>query len=268
MATSDNAIVFGVFRDRALAKQAIDELRHAGFRDDEIRLVGGTTGTGGLLNHVASTITGHDPNEGQFPEDIESKGVPSDEVNYYRHEVEAGRTVVVVESYGHQQEARTILYHHGAYDASNQASQATNERIIPVREEELHVQKQLVETGEVIVRKEIITEEKTFTVPVTREELVIERFPGSTQSSDLSSYEDEDLSEALIDGGTLRIVLREERVHVEKQTVVKEEIFISKRQIQETQHIEETLRKEEAHIERVGDVNIHGAEAEEVPREV
>ena len=224
MATSDNAIVFGVFRDRALAKQTIDELRHAGFRDDEMRLMGETAGSGGLLNHLAGTFVGHDTSDGQLSEDLISKGVPPDEVNYYQHQVEAGRIVVVVESYGHQEEARKILYRHGAYDASNLASQATGDRIIPVREEELSVHKQLVETGEILVHKEAITEEKTITVPVSREELVIERRPASTQTPDLSLNEGEKLSEALSDGGMLRIVLREEHVHVEKQTVVKEEI--------------------------------------------
>jgi uncharacterized protein (TIGR02271 family) len=66
----------------------------------------------------------------------------------------------------------------------------------------------------------------------------------------------------------LRIVLREEQVRVEKQTVVKEEILISKRQVQETKHIDETLRREEAHIEHVGDVKIQGTEVEEAQREV
>ena len=267
MATSDNAIVFGVFRDRALAKQAIDELRHAGFRDDEMRLMGETAGTGSLLNHLASTFVGHDASDGQLSEDLINKGVSPDEVNYYQHQVEAGRIVVVVESYGHQEEARTILYRHGAYDASNLASQGTGDRIIPVREEELSVHKQLVETGEIIIHKEVITEDKTITVPVSREELVIERRPASTQASDPTLNEGEKLSEALSDGEMLRIVLHEEQVHVEKQTVVKEEILISKRQVQETKHIEETLRREEAHIERVGDVNIQGAEVEEAPQE-
>lgn len=268
MSGSENAIVFGVFRDRSLAKRAIDELRHVGFRNDEIRLVGETAGTGGLLNHVASTIAGYDADNGQFPQDLTSKGVPIDEVNYYQHEVEVGHIVVIVESYGHYQEARSILYRFGAYDASNLTSQALDDRVIPVREEQLRVHKQNVETGEIIVRKEIITEQKTITVPVTREELVIERRPGSTQISDPLLNADEKLSEALSDGGMLRIVLREEQVSVEKQTVVKEEIFISKKQIQETKHIEETLRHEEAHIERVGDVNIQGAKVEEVSREV
>lgn len=70
--------------------------------------------------------------------------------------------------------------------------------------------------------------------------------------------------EVLRDGETLRIVLYEEQVRVEKQTVVKEEIFISKRQIQETTHVEETVRREEAHVERVGTVNVQGSRVEEV----
>jgi len=266
MATSDNAIVFGVFRDRTLARRAIDALRHAGFRDDEIRLAGEAGGSGGLLDHLASTLVGHHTTDGNFPDELVSKGIPEDEADYYQHEVEAGHAIVVVESYGHQQEARDILYRFGAYDISNRAAQSEGDRIIPVREEQLQVHKQVVPSGEIIVRKEIITEEKTITIPVTREELVIERRSGSAQLTDQTLREDETLSEALTDGGMLRIVLREEQVHIEKQTVVKEEIFIGKRQIQETKHIEETLLREEAHIERVGKVNIHGSDVEEVSR--
>jgi len=131
-----------------------------------------------------------------------------------------------------------------------------------VREEELRIHKQAVETGEIVIRKEVITEEKTIRVPVTREELVVEGRPGSGHPSTSAETvnEGETLDEALRDGGTLRIVLREEQVRVEKVPVVKEEIFISKRQIQETRHIEETLKREEAHIERVGNVNIQGSE--------
>jgi stress response protein YsnF len=49
--------------------------------------------------------------------------------------------------------------------------------------------------------------------------------------------------------------------------VVREEIFISKRQIQETTHVEETVRREEVHLERVGNVHIAPSEVEDVPRE-
>lgn len=261
MATTERPIVLGVFRDRSLAKQAIDELRRAGFRDDEISVDGHAARAGGLIDHLASTFTGHEAGGGKLSDELVSKGVPENEADYYQHELEAGSTVVAVESYGHQQEARDILHRFGAYDGSSQ--QEEGDRVIPVREEELRVHKQGVATGEVVIRKEVITEEKTITVPVTREELVIERRPGPGQPSDQPVYQGEMPVEILKDGGTLRIVLREEQVRVEKQTVVKEEIFISKRQIQETRHIEETLRREEAHIEPVGKVNMHGGDVED-----
>ncbi len=36
MAVNEHPTVVGVFRDRTLAEQTIQELRHAGFRDDQI----------------------------------------------------------------------------------------------------------------------------------------------------------------------------------------------------------------------------------------
>jgi uncharacterized protein (TIGR02271 family) len=263
VATAQHPMVLGVFRDGALAKQAIDELRHAGFRDDEISVDGHAARAGSLVDHLASTLTGHKNGNERFSDGLVSKGVPGNEADYYQHELEAGHTVVAIESYGHQQEARDILRRFGAYDASS--LQEESDRVIPVREEELRVHKQAVTIGEIVVRKEVITEEKTITVPVMREELVIERRPGSGQPSDQPVEQGEEMPiEVLKDGGRLRIVLREEQVSVQKQTVVKEEIFISKRPIQETKHFEETLRREEAHIERVGRVNIHGGGVEDV----
>ena len=263
MATTESPIVVGIFRDRTLADQAIDELRHAGFRDDEIRLAGQAAPAGGLLDHLASRLSGQEAADGRLADELVSKGVPEEEADYYQGQQEAGRSIVLVESYGHQQEARDILHRYGAYDASTRYRQAEGDRIIPVREEELRVHKQQVVTGEVVIRKEVITEEKTITVPVTREELVIERHPGSGELPAQPVSEGETLAEALKEGGTLRIVLREEQIRVEKYPVVKEEIFISKRQIQESRHISDTVKREEAHLERVGNVNIHGNEVDD-----
>lgn len=134
--------------------------------------------------------------------------------------------------------------------------QTGDERAISVREEVLQAHKQLVEIGEIVLRKEVITEEKTITVPVTREELVIERRPASPQPSDQPVKEGKTPGEVLKNGETLRIVLHEEQVRVEKYPVVMEEIFISKRQIEETRHISDTLKREEVHIEHVGNVQI------------
>ena len=261
MTTTEYPMVVGVFRDHARAAQAIDELHTVGFRDDKIR-VGKASTVSGLLDSLACRWTGSEAEGRTLPDELMDKGMSQDEANYYQQEFEAGHSVVIVEAYGHQQEARDILQRYGAYDASqtgtdhNPHEQTEGGRTITVREEVLQTHKLLIETGEVVVRKEVITEEKTITVPVSREELVIERRPIPPQSSDQPVQEGQILDEALKDGKTLRIVLHEEQVRVEKYPVVKEEVFISKRQIEETKPFSDTVKREEIHIERVGKVHI------------
>ena len=264
MATPARPIVIGIFRDRALADQAIAELRQAGFRDDEISVAGHAAPARGLLDRLVDTLvgqdTGQDAGADRLHEALRGKGVSGDEAIYYQHELEAGRALVLVKSSSHQQEARALLHSYGAYDVSARPPQVEGDRIIPLRQEELGVHKQLVETGQVVIRKEVITEQKTITVPITREELVIERRPGTGQPSEHLEKVSETLDEVLPDGGSVRIVLREEQVRVEKYSVVKEEVFISKRKIQEIIHLADTLKREEAHSERMGQVTIQGNE--------
>lgn len=268
MATTEPPVVVGLFRDHALAEQAINELQQNGFHNDQIRVVEQTARSGGLLEHIMSTFSGQEGSQAtdeNIRSDLMGQDVPPNEADYYQHEVQAGRTMVIVESHGQAQAASAILHRYGAYDASGSGNQTSGDRIVPLRQEVLQVQKQWVDSGEVIIRKEIITEEKTFTVPVTREELIIERRPpGAKQSPAQGENLGEALNEILVNGGTLRIVLHEEQVRVEKYTIVKEEILISKRQLQETQQIAETVKHEEATLERRGDVIIHGNAAEEI----
>jgi len=49
------------------------------------------------------------------------------------------------------------------------------DRTIQLREERLRVHKHTVQTGEVRVHKEVVSDVKTIQVPVEREEVVIER---------------------------------------------------------------------------------------------
>src|SRR5260370_40210811 len=50
---------------------------------------------------------------------------------------------------------------------------------IPLREEQLNVEKQRVQKGEVRVHKEVVTEQQRIDVPVSHEEGVIEHLPAS-----------------------------------------------------------------------------------------
>jgi uncharacterized protein (TIGR02271 family) len=117
---------------------------------------------------------------------------------------------------------------------------------LQLREEQLEISKELVQTAEVTSHKEVITKEKTITVPVTREELVIEKrsFDNDATSTDSEATE------------IMRIPLTEEQIDIVKNPVKLEEVSIYKNQYDETEHIEETLKKEIAHIETTGNVKV------------
>ena len=66
-----------------------------------------------------------------------------------------------------------------------------------------------------------------------------------------------DGGEMLNNSGMIRILVREEQVMLNKQTVVVEEIVVRKQQIQETQQITDTVKHEEVHVEHTGNIIIH-----------
>ena len=278
MAMTEESMVIGVFRDHALAEQAMDELRHAGFRNDQMNLLGHTSGNalGGIMNLFARKNDTPDT-VAAAPNELASSGIAQADMPFYQQELEAGNYVVTVQPHGHQQEAYTILHRFGAYDATADTTRlgAGGNRVVPIREERLQVNKQVVQTGEVIIRKRVITENKTFTVPVTREEVTIERIPahgspvasadrthdealpGNRTDAEATNSTMVDGAEMLSNGGTIRILVREEQVTLNKQTVVVEEIVVHKQQIQETRQLSDTVKHEEVHVEHTGNVIIH-----------
>lgn len=133
------------------------------------------------------------------------------------------------------------------HDSSSRdtAGHAEGERRMQLREEELQARKQPVEAGQVEIRKELVTEQRTLDVPIMREEVTIERHPVARRPAD------QPLSET---GETIRVPVREEQVSVEKRPVVAEEIEVGKRQVQESRQVSGTVRREEARIEGEGDV--------------
>ena len=137
-----------------------------------------------------------------------------------------------------------------AYGAETGAGPTEGERTVQLREEELRARKRPVEAGEVGLRKEVVSEQKTMDVPVTHEEAVVERRPVDRQPADRPIGE----------GETIKVPLREERVEVEKQPVVREEVEIGKRQVQDTERVSDTVRREEVRLEGEGDVDVRGDE--------
>jgi len=277
METTESPIVVGVFRERALAEQAVNELRHAGFRDDQIRYSGKGAMAGGLLETLMSKFSGQE--DGSVFDALTEQGIPKDEIEYYQHEYERGSAIVTVQSYGRQQEASVILSRFGAYDARSRAEYMQDARTIQLREEVLQPRKHPVEIGEVFIRKVVVTEERTITVSVMREELVIERRSIATDSVDASDQlsnrpdlpdnQDQPIGKLVEigEGEVIRIPIRTEQVMIEKRPVVIEELVVGKRHIQETRRFSGTVQREVPHIEREGNVNIRGdnVDVEDVP---
>jgi len=120
---------------------------------------------------------------------------------------------------------------------------------LQLREEELRAQKRQVETGQVSLGKDVVEENRTIDVPVTREEVTIDRRPVERRASDQPIDETDK---------TIEVPVREERVDMEKRPVVYEEVAVGKRTVTESQTVSDTVRREEARIERDGDVNVRG----------
>jgi uncharacterized protein (TIGR02271 family) len=191
-------------------------------------------------------------------------GIPEEEASYYEREFQAGRVVVTVRADGRFNEAQSILQQNGGYDmrsggehaelagsASMGAGTAARtdtaaglggRRTIEAREEELHVRKRPVQTGEAEVRKEVRTERRTVDVPVKKEELVIERHAVGRHPASGPVGEEE----------RVRVPLSEEQVEVDKQPVVTERVSVGKRATEEDEQVEATIRKENIKVDKRG----------------
>ena len=262
MASSTRSTIAGVFANGTEAEQVVHELQRANFTDDQIRI---------------SVHKG----EGNILDGLIGMGFPPNEAHFYDQEYRAGRTIVAVKTADRLQEAADILRLGGAHDASSRIDNGTNMNIGPVqtvqlREETLQVEKQWVQTGEIRIRKRVITEEKVFRVPVSREEVIIEHIPYKSQNDDQSqsgvavpaSTASNDTEESgiltLEEGKPFTIQVREEQVFIQKTPMVIEEITLTKQIIQQTRSIADTVQKEELHVEHTGDVRIQGDNLEDV----
>ncbi len=268
MATTDRSMmVVALFNDENQAQKAVDALLNAGFSNDQISFAGHGTPRG-LLAGLKSFFTGEAMSTGGAYNDLVNRGLPEQDARYYQQEYDAGRSIVAVSGSDRLQEASSILSSYGGYGASQRgttgatateqpATGTEEEQRLKLREEQLRVQKQPVEAGEVRLRKDVVAEQQNVDVPVSHEEVYVERRPGTGQPSDKPVGEEE----------TYRVPVREEQVNVEKQPVERGEVAIGKRQVQETQPVSDTVRREEAHIEREGDVNVEGSDVQDTGKQ-
>lgn len=132
-------------------------------------------------------------------------------------------------------------------DSKEQESIANEERKLRLRKEELDVAKNRVDIGKVEFGKEIIEEQQIINVPVTHEEVVIER-------RSINEPSDKPIGEG--DDEHFSLSVSAEKVEIDKHTIVTGEISAHKREVEENREIKETIKHEEARINKDGYANI------------
>jgi uncharacterized protein (TIGR02271 family) len=121
-------------------------------------------------------------------------------------------------------------------------------------EEEVRVGTRSRETGRARLRKYVVTENVTKTVPVTREEVRIEREPITAANRDAA------LSGRDITEDEHEVTLHAEEPVVEKRTVPKERVRMDRNTVTDEETVSEQVRKERIEAEGDADQRFHDEE--------
>jgi uncharacterized protein (TIGR02271 family) len=294
MADVRQSIVVSAFNNRSQADEAITALQKSGFQNDQIRQFAGK-GAGGPLTGIKGIFSSERMARGDITRDLMDMGVAPEDTRFYQQEYEAGHPLVSVASNKRLQEATNILVSHGGYVPRVQAQEqrgtavragsatmgqrenltqreglaqrevagqelyrhSGEEQHMRLHAEHLQASKQPAQVGEVILRKEIVTEQESIDIPVSHEEVIIER---RSLAGDVAAA-----GERLEAGQEIHIPVSEERVDVTKRVVTTEEFVVGKRELQETRHFTDSVQHEEARLEQKGDAHVIWEKGSEQP---
>lgn len=114
---------------------------------------------------------------------------------------------------------------------------AEDELSIPVMEEELTATVREQETGSVRIEKRVISEDRVLDVPVTEEQIRVERrvVDRAANAGDARAFEEI----------VIEVPLTTETVELQKQARVTGEVVVSKEAIEHTERVTGTVRREE-----------------------
>ena len=164
-----------------------------------------------------------------------SSAPPSDEGDELTPEYE----VRLYEHYGHPPPA---VAPDAAATTELPPAAADEEATMTVSEEQLVVDTQARATERVRVRKRVVTEEVTLTIPLRREELVIEREPIEPGSAEAPA-------DAQIVDAEFDFLLLAEQPVVEKRVVPVEQVRLRKDVVVEEEIVSDQVRKERVDVE-------------------
>ena len=175
-----------------------------------------------------------------FPTDLY---VPTSAIQSIEHdEVRLSMTKSQIEAQGWDHapdaDAAETEYDEAVSGYGSRASRGSESGTLERREEELRVEKEPVQTGEVRIEKDVVEQEQSVDVPVEREEVHLERRAVDRPAS----------GEAFTEG-EVSIPVTEERARATKEARVVEELDVEKEVHQDTERVTDTVKREEFRID-------------------
>jgi uncharacterized protein (TIGR02271 family) len=245
-------IVIGLFPYASEARRALLVLREHQFSSDEVDAAFREPGVAGTNNQkwfgqLRQLYQGQaaDQRPAQVDATLGQLDLSSQDTAILERDLQGGGAIVTVKAGSRNQEAQALLEQRGARIMHPRNAQfaevaapptvvASTPFVAPQPAESGHIQlfgevlrvrKENVSSGDVHVRKESVTHMETVQVPVTQEHLVVEHGDRTGQNS-------------------IRVPLSEERVHIDKDTVLREEYKVGKREITQNEAVTDSVRRE------------------------
>lgn len=268
--------VEGIYSNVEDAMQAVDRLREKGYNHKNITVVANDEVRNRLSSNIDAEVTTEDTEDHHSMDRVDRENDDQslwesikdfftmddtyDESNYeqpdydadndplytHREAIAKGEIVVLVSgepdtSQGMDQ-TDTTTDTDTATTRTDTMDTDRDDETIELREERLKVDKEKEKTGEVHVSKKVVEDTETVEVPVTKEEVTIERKPvsGDKTTDDKIDTTDED---------DIVIPIEEEKVTPRKETDVVEEVEIKKEAKQDSQTVGDTVRHEELEVD-------------------
>ena len=110
-----------------------------------------------------------------------------------------------------------------------------------VLQEQVNIDKKIVESGKVVIHKKVYKEEKVVEVPVSHEEVEIKKITINKYVTEAPAIRYE--------GNTTIIPVMEEVAVIEKKLLLVEEVHVTKHVVEKTEEHVVPLRKEEIQVE-------------------
>ncbi len=245
--TNSGTTLVCLFHHNDQARAALEDLQRAGVPDSSISMIGQTDA------------------QSSGSSALEDLGIPARDLNHLRDGIEDGGTIIAVSAIAeHIDTVERIFGKHRATKIDEAATpeddlrgaplgaatpvggavagaRATDERAIPVVEEELEVGKRTVDHGGVRIFRRVVEIPAEQSINLREERVVVERnaVDRAATPADLEARGDR----------SIELTETAEEAVVSKNARVVEEVVVGKEIGEHTEHIRETVRRTEVEVE-------------------